>query len=571
MKRVVLSFLIAELVLFAVCIVYAVYYFFIPAISIWSTGFWVFIIVALLLVALVDFLLMIICDFGSMYVLFLPVIAFVVFVIGELSSWNVFHVEAARDVIRVTEIEDFEEGFPDVLESSGKAFNSLLVVDYDMSKLLGDEKAADIKNATWFDVDEEYNLIKYQDRYYYLSLIDYDGFFKYQKAKQDGLPGYILVEVALKQGTITGEAIIVERPIRYSPGAFREHDLKRHIRSQFRSAILDKSHLEIDERGTPFWVTGVKTPTQGLFGVPVIKSVIITNAETGESYSCGLDDVPEWVDHVFSLGYLMKNTHNHYAYVNGYWNSKVFKIGILRLSYDYKNLKRHKNGDDSEASQFANFYGYSSIVGPDGDVYLYTGLTPADKTEGNCGWLTINTRTGDVKEYKVLGTKEESAQSMVENLVREQRYEATFPLPVNIGGEPCYLMVLKGKSGLVQGYGIVNVENCSIAVVGDTLEDAINKYLAKVGNADEFHIRDYYETDEVARKPEVVEKFGKIAAIYTAELNGTTQFYYVINEEFYRCPITVNEKQVFFKVGDEVIFKSLKRGEVMMITEISLK
>ncbi len=572
MKKLEWRTLITALVIFAVYggLCWLVDSLFLPAISIWSTGFWVFIIVSLMLLILTNYILMMVCNLGSEYVLLLPLIVFVVFAIGGLSSWNVFHAKAAREVMQVTKVEDFKEGFSDILESSGKAFNNLSVVDYDMSKLLGDKKIAGVKNATWYDVDKEYNLIKYQNKYYRLSVIDYGGFFKYWKAKQNGIPGYVLVDVVPKKGTITEEAMIVERPIRYSPGAFFEYDLKRHIRFQFRSAILDKSYLEIDEEGTPFWITGVKTPTQGLFGVPVIKSVIITNAETGESYSCSVEDVPKWVDHVFSLSYLMKNAHNYYAYVNGYWNNKFSKTGVYRLSYDYKDLKSHKNSDDSEAGQFANFYGYSSIVGSDGDVYLYTGLTSANNAESNLGWVTINTRTGAMTQYDVVGAEEGSAQAAVETLVQAQRYEATFPLPVNIGGEPCYLMALKGKSGLVQGYGIVNVENYSIAVFAETLEGAIDDYLVRSGKA-ENAFSQVFEPEDAEDELEVRTGFGEISAIYSAEIDGTTQFYYVINEELYRSSIMINEEQVLFVVGDKVQFDFRELGKIKVITSLERK
>ena len=481
-----------------------------------------------------------------------------VLLIGGISSWNVFHAKAAREVVQVTEVEAFEEGFPDLLNSS-TTIESLPIVDYDTAKLLGDKKVAGIKNSTWYDVDDEYNLIQYHGEYYRLSVIDYGGFFKWTKAKSSGLPGYVRVGVVLKNGTVTQEAQIVTngKPIVYSPGAFFSQDLKRHLRGQFPNAIFDKSYLEIDEEGTPYWITGVRTPTRGLFGVQVVKSFIITNAETGESYQCSIEEAPEWIDHIFSLSYLMDITHNHYAYVNGYWNNVFSKTGVLRTSYDFRD--KHKNDEDSEAGKFANFYGYSSIIGPDGDVLFYTGLTAANNAESNLGWLTINTRTGAVTQYSVVGAEESSAQAAVETLVQAQRWEATFPLPVNIGGEPTYLMALKGKSGLVQGYGLVNVENYSLAVYSDTPEGAVKEYLAKSGKASETVVVD--DATET--------RSGEISAIYTAEISGMTHFYYVIDDELYRCPITVNEKQVLLKVGDKITFE-MKDGDIKTITKISL-
>ena len=122
-------------------------------------------------------------------------------------------------------------------------------------------------------------------------------------------------------------------------------------------------------------------------------------------------------------------------------------------------------------------------------------------------------------------------------------------------------MALKGKSGLVQGYGLVNVENYSLAVFSETLEGTVNDYLEKSGNTSEIIIDDERVTET---------KSGEITAIYTAELNGTTQFYYVIDGELYRCSITVNEKQVLFVVGDRVTFEAEEQGDIKTIIEISL-
>ena len=540
-----------------------VYYFTIPAVNLRNAGFLAYVLFVFVVIALIVYIWVYEnVPYGSKlkYVWAPALLVVLIIIIGGISSWNLFHAKAAREVAQVTEVETFEEGFSDLLGSEA-TLNNLPIVDYDTAKLLGDKKVAGIKNSTWYEVDKEYNLIKYQGKYYRLSVIDYGGVFKYAKAKKTGLPGYVLVDVVPKKGTVTEEAQIVltEKPIKYSPGAFFSYDLKRHLRGQFPSAIFDKSYLEIDEEGIPYWITGVRTPTRGLFGVQVVKSFVVTNAETGESYMCNIDEAPEWIDHIFSLSYLMNIAHNHYAYVNGYVNNIFSKTGVLRLSYDYRD--RHGNDKESEAGKYANFYGYSSIIGPDGDVLFYTGLTAANNAESNLGWLTINARTGAVTQYSVVGAEESSAQSAVETLVQAQRWEATFPLPVNIAGQPSYLMALKGKSGLVQGYGLVNVENYSLAVCSETLEGTVNDYLEKSGNTSEIIIDDERVTET---------KSGEITAIYTAELNGTTQFYYVIDGELYRCSITVNEKQVLFVVGDRVTFEAEEQGDIKTIIEISL-
>ena len=51
----------------------------------------------------------------------------------------------------------------------------------------------------------------------------------------------------------------------------------------------------------------------------------------------------------------------------------------------------------------------------------------------------------------------------------------------------------------------------------------------------------------------IAEIEGVIEAKYAAEINGTTHFYYKINDYLCRAAITVNQHQVTYKIGDEVV------------------
>ena len=105
------------------------------------------------------------------------------------------------------------------------------------------------------------------------------------------------------------------------------------------------------------------------------------------------------------------------------------KTNVWHTSYYYRGA--HRNSDDG---RYAVFHGYSSTV-VDGDVQFYTGLTAANAAESNLGWLLIDTSTGKMTQYAVVGAEESSAQAAVEQLVSAYRYQATFPLPANINGE----------------------------------------------------------------------------------------------------------------------------------------
>ncbi|MBR5419336.1 hypothetical protein IK110_03760 [Candidatus Saccharibacteria bacterium] len=550
----------------------------IPAWNIHSSGIWWFWFAALWLFALgLSLIYFFDYDFGdnemepiSLIVTWIATGVFtVIFIICGIASSAMCNAHKLHDIAKVTvkdvDINDESSDFKDVAVIANQ--ENIPLVDLDTAITLGDKKIASLPHASWYDVDDEYNLIKYQDEYYRLSTIDYaGGYFKWNKAQYDGVPGYVLVPVTPENGIVTQEAILVtlEQPIIYTPGAYFSKDLSRHLRNQYPNYIFDRSFMEIDEEGTPYWVTGVFTPTAGLFGGKVVNSFILTNAQTGASEEYSIENAPEWIDHIYSLGYLMDMAYWHYAYGNGYWNDTFGQANVLRTSYCYRDTNR---SDNEGAEKFANFYGYSSIIDKDGQVCFYTGLTAANKAESNLGWLVVDTSTGKMTQYNLVGAEEHSAQLAVEQLVQEKGYQATFPLPVNIAGEPSYLMCLKGKAGLVQSYAICNMNNYSIAVEAETLPKAINKYQAKLTGTE----MPEGTTDmvDVAPVGDVQTGSGKITEVYTAELNGTTQFYYVIDGELYRSSITIDERQVLYKAGTTISFEYYVSDNIRVITKIT--
>ena len=570
---------IVTVFLAAICAL--VYYLALPAVTLHSAGFWWFI-----LLCLVSISISITCfcydsfeiPIGASWII--TAACLVIFAVCGLISGMMFHSDEARQVADITESERLiVEDFTDITTEDN--FNNLPLVDLDTAKMLGDKKVAQLKHASWYDVDDEYNLIQYQGKYYRLSVIDYGDYWKYRKAKNEGLPGYVLVSATSRNGAVTQEATIVQldKAIRYSPGAFWSYDLRRHLRSQYPSYIFDESYLEIDEEAVPYWITGVKRPTAGVFGVKTVTSFIVTNAQTGESQEYSIEEAPEWIDHIFSLSYLMDIAEWHYAYVDGFWNNVFSKTNVWRTSYFFRD--RHGNDSESEAGKFANFFGYSSII-QDGQVMFYTGLTAANSAESNLGWLIIDTSSGKMTEYRFFdeatddyasGAEESSAQAAVEQLVQAMGYEATFPLPVNIAGEPSYIMCLKGKAGLIQAYAICNIDNFSIAVQADTLDKALNLYLGRLGKEPIYDTTDDTSSESTPETdvPEVEtqEVTGKIVEVYTAEVNGTTQFYYVIGEDLYRSSIKLNELQVTWKVGDELTISYYEDGAIRVATDIN--
>lgn len=511
-------------------------YLFLPAWSFNSGGLYAFVFV----ISCIALLCFIIAEDGDDLFFTIPIgivvaIIIVAIIIGAVTSTQIFHAQQYRSLI------DIEDGnFNEEIANSN--INNLAVVDVDTAERLGDRTLASLDNPSWYDVDNEYNLILYNDTQYRISPINYGGFFKYTKASSAGIPGYVLVNAVTQEA----ELVTLENPIKYSPSAFFSYDLFRHLRNQYPSYVFGKSFFEIDDNGNPYWITSVKTTNIGFWGGKTENSFIITDACTGESQEYTVSNLPNWVDHAFDLDYLMKMVYYNFEYVNGFINFSA--TGINRTSYYYR--------DDEKG-----FTGYNTTLSSDGIVF-YTGVTPANAAESIVGFILANPRTGVIKFYPCTGAEESSAQAAAQGLVQNLGYVATFPTIVNIEGLPTYFMVLKDNAGLIQRYAFSNVENYSLTVQAPTVEEALALYLQEVGLSSDFIETDDVDTNDIDTS-QVQSTTGTITFLVTAEIDGDTYFYFTLAEDsnLYMSSIKNSNRQVLLQIGTTVTIEFAPTAE----------
>ena len=563
------------IVLLALCLVWR--WLFLPPLNPRSFGFWLFVTVVAINVRLAAKIIKerntILCTlsedlkkcFGSMrkgaatilLIVVLPVLAF-----SNCLTW-----EAAGKVADVTVRE--EEAIANEFSDFSQNSNDYILIDSHSAQELSGKRMAKLDNPSWYELNKNSTLINYQGKRYYLTAIDYGDFFKYLKAGKIGIPGFMLVNAANDGVTVNQEAQFVKaaEPIMYSPSAFGDHDLHRHLRKQFPVLLLGASLFEVDDANGSWWITTVLQPTELVWHVQIANEFILTNAHTGESSLFAIADAPEWVDNIYTTDYLMKVARWKYAFVNG-WVNSIPHLGsqtfVKRTSYSYRDITAATN-EQKAAGDFNNCYGYSYTVGREGEILLYTGLTPVNTAGSNSGWLLANTKTGKMTEYQIEGIDEAAAQKAVETPYSSYRFETTFPVPANTAGHKSYIMCVKGKDGLVHGYGVCDSKSDTIIGTASTIDGATEQYLKALESPHELEVQEPDLQEEEQQQPNVTlsspqkddvssEGRGVISSLKTAEIEGTTMFYYEIDGELYRAPVTVNERQVFFKEGDQVKF-----------------
>ena len=526
------------------------YYFYLPAMNFKSINMYIYFIGILVLYCIVNYITagaIKTPDYApyakkssKIPAIIIGVILLVV-IIGYIISSVVFRARDYSNIIDVS-IGTFSQ---EVIDSADESFSTVPRIDSDTTAVMAERALSDLSEMGYvsqFTVQPSYTQINYQNVPVRLATLQYSNIIKWLTNRSTRIPAYI------KINTITQKAdlVNVEGGIQYSTADHFAHNLKRHLRFAYPGSIFAHPSFEIDESGNPYWITAKLDKTIGLFGGTDAIGVVICNAVTGECNEYTLDEIRndkslEWIDIVYSASLLVEQYDYYGTYRGGFWNS------ILGQKDTYKTTE-----------------GYSYLAMND-DVYLYTGVTSLTIDESLTGFTLVNMRTKEAKYYTISGAKELSAKVSAEGLVQQYEYVASFPLLLNVDGEPTYFMSLKDANDLVKMYALVNVGQYSIGAAGQSLTECIEKYLSELSkNGIKLSVStdNITETDGKPGSSSSVAKdttqtvSGKITDIRTAVIGGESVYYFKLDssDSFYSVYAKDAESVITFNNGDTVTF-----------------
>ena len=377
-------------------------------------------------------------------ILFLALIA--VAIVGSILSMPLFRAAAYRDLLTV-EDGNFAE---DIAEIS---FSEIPTLDKDSANFLGDRQMGTLSDmVSQFEYSNDSTQINYQGRPVRVAPIAYADLIKWFTNRSQGLPAYVIVDMVTQEATV----VRLEDGMKYSFSEPLNRNIVRHLRFQYPTYMFGTPQFEIDEDGRPWWIAPRVVKTIGLFGGTDIKGAVLVDAITGESTY--YEEVPTWVDNVYTPELIMEQYDYHGTLVNGFINS-IFG-----------------QRDVTVTTQGSNYIALND------DVYMYTGVTSANADQSNLGFLLSNQRTKETKFYTAPGATEKAAQASAMGVVQDLGYIATFPLLLNIAGEPTYFIPLKDNTNLVKSYAMVNVAQYQIVATGSTVSECEQKYVQLLGS-----------------------------------------------------------------------------------------
>ena len=444
-------------------------------------------------------------------------ILFAVFLAGSVLSSPIVNASKYQKLLTV-ENSDFSKDIKEV------SYQTIPLLDKNSAELLGNRKMGSMVDmVSQFEVSSEYTQINYQDSPVRVAPLVYASPVKWLTNQSKGIPAYIRIDMA----TQNTECVKLKEGIRYSKSEYFNRNIYRHLRFRYPTYIFDDQiFFEIDDNGTPFWVCPVKEFTIGLFGGQTVGKAVLCNAITGECEEYEVEDVPNWVDKVFSAELLMRLYNYHGTLKHGFFNSVLGQKDCL---------------------QTTNGYNYIAL---DDDVWVYTGVTSVSGDQSNVGFVLINQRTMETKFYTIEGAIEDSAMSSAEGQVQNLGYRATFPLLLNISGEPTYFMALKDGAGLVKKYAMVNVQKYQWVAIGDTVGECEKAYVKLLS------------TNGITKGTQdgLYEKAkGKIASLAPVVIEGSTHYYICLENSDEIFDVNLSDSSlveiVKYAVGDVVSFE----------------
>ena len=527
------------------------YYITLPAINIHESGFWFFlgtVVVLLLVIYAVRKRLRSPQEIKSSKVmkagLFLVLAIIVVYGVGTLLSSPIVNAKKYQQLVTPEE-RDFTEDIKEI------SYDQIPLLDKESAELLGNRKMGSMVDmVSQFEVSGLYSQINYQGQPYRVTPLVYASGIKWLTNQKEGIPAYIRIDMA----TQNTELVKLDKPIKYSESEYFNRNIYRHLRFKYPAYMFDQLSFEIDDEGTPYWICPVKKFNIGLFGGQTIGRVVICNAQTGETKDYKIEDCPQWVDRAYPADLLLELYNYHGMLKNGFFNSVLGQKGCLKTT----------DGNN-----------YLAL---DDDVWVYTGVTSVSGDKSNVGFVLMNQRTMETRYYACDGAQERSAMDSAEGQVQNLKYQAAFPLLLNISDQPTYFMALKDGAGLVKKYAMVNVQKYQTVAIGDTVAECEKNY--------EKLLADNGIASGVGTESDI-SMTGTIEKMAQAVIEGNSHFYITLGGEnaevkgleagqtaqkfIFDIPVTEYPEIVGYDVGDSLTVHFIPEEPISTVTALGDK
>lgn len=409
---------------------------------------------------------------------------------------------------------------------------------YKAEKILGK-----VENYFYYDLGES-TIQKIDNRLYWITPLEYKGFFRWWKGKE--IPGYIQVSAEDHRA----EAQFIEAPMKYTPSAWLGDNLIRRVRQAHPDMIFHGISFEPDENGKPYYVV-----TYGNYhnyrSVREVEGAILVDPSNGKIKTYPLAQVPAFVDRVIPEEMAFERNEWFGKYKHGFFNS-IFGKRDVHLPTAWEN----EHVDEVIA-----------VFDRDLNMYWFTDHTRAEEDSGAMvGYSMMETRTGKMTYYMgangLLNGK--AAANVVEKTFREKQWKGANPVLYNIFGQYTWVVTALDSNGVFRQVMLVNAADEKVTGAGDAKGEAINNY--------QYVITSELENDDATptQSATLTKQTGKVIAVYkNSRSDGQVVVQFMIEDDprIYSLQSSKFPYAVFLEKGHKVEFEYLDTKQ----TTVSVK
>jgi len=372
------------------------------------------------------------------------------------------------------------ESFANLLEVKDSNLSAFNTVEADVRKVTSDmafkkankiigEKVNGVQLSSQYELNmDSASIQEVKGEQLWVIPLDYSGFFKW--LNQDNVPGYITISAT----NINAEPKLkLGRKIIITENGYFGSNINRVAwwKSGFKNT---ESHFEIDDKGTPFWISVVERPSIGFYAATVT-AVVITNAETKVSENLSIADTVKkypWIDRIWPENIIEERVT---------WNGSL-KDGFLNALFTQNNVNTPTSYNEQELwlvkvnGKLAWFCGMTSLNGKDQSLVngmMVEAVNPSSKPIMH---------TFDVSGV----TDENGAVEAIDSALGADsiKWNTVLPQPFIKDGQFFWTAVVVSQNNIFQKVGIMKGNDISKVAFGTSLDEAVKSVISKSKKSD---------------------------------------------------------------------------------------
>lgn len=362
------------------------------------------------------------------------------------------------------------------------------------------------------------------------------------------LPGYMIRparEVGGQTQFVGGHRLV------YVPTARWSLDLERHVYQNFVlgcSCIVDHLDvLEVDDNGKPWYTGTVYEYVLGNVGTEAV-GVIVVDPETGEITEYSINEVPEWIDRIYSMEMMEQRVDWWATYSE--WDARLLvqsTLGRMRI----------------DAAQ--------DVYGQDGRLWYSFTIKSVGSDQTLIWEIRVDPRTGEAIKFPATGKTIEAVVALVEQETKTDAVSTLGANPVECERQPllgrvtyyCILETIDGgaAAGSIQGYAFLQERYTSEAdkvIVAGSFDEAWRLYRRQLTQSGGSSAQ--IQGEDV----QTIVFEGRIVRMTPWPIEDTTVWIVVENDE--------NPNGVYFTVSaDDPMVALSQVGDSVVITAYDLR